>query len=108
MSQDITNTGGEESFAALFEQSVRKLQEGEVVKGKVLSIDADHVLVDVGFKSEGFIDTWEFMDEGGTILIEVGDEVDVLIEETEDDDGRIVLSKERPPFTRESTFPSTG
>ncbi len=95
MSQEITDTSGGESFAELFEQSVKKLQEGEVVKGKVLSIDDDNVQVDVGFKSEGFIDTWEFMDEAGNILIEVGDEVDVLIEETEDDDGRIVLSKEK-------------
>ncbi len=95
MSEEISNTSGEESFAELFEQSVRKLQEGEVVKGKILSIDADQVQVDVGFKSEGFIDTWEFMDEGGNILVEVGDEIDVLIEETEDDDGRIVLSKEK-------------
>jgi len=95
MSEEISNTSGGESFAELFEQSVRKLQEGEVVKGKILSIDADQVQVDVGFKSEGFIDTWEFMDEGGSILVAVGDEVDVLIEETEDDEGRIVLSKEK-------------
>jgi len=57
MSQEITDTSGGESFAELFEQSVKKLQEGEVVKGKVLSIDDDNVQVDVGFKSEGFIDT---------------------------------------------------
>ena len=95
MSEEISNTSGGESFAELFEQSVRKLQEGEVVKGKILSIDADQVQVDIGFKSEGFIDTWEFMDEGGSILVAVGDEVDVLIEETEDDEGRIVLSKEK-------------
>jgi small subunit ribosomal protein S1 len=95
MSQEINSASGEESFAELFEQSVRKLKEGEVVKGKILSIDDDHVQVDVGFKSEGFIDTWEFMDEGGTLLIAVGDDVDVLIEETEDDEGRIVLSKEK-------------
>jgi small subunit ribosomal protein S1 len=95
MSEEISNTSGGESFAELFEQSVRKLKEGEVVKGKILSIDADQIQVDVGFKSEGFIDTWEFMDEGGSILVAVGDEVDVLIEETEDDEGRIVLSKEK-------------
>jgi len=95
MGQEISDTSGGENFAELFEQSVRKLEEGEVVKGKVLSIDDDHVQVDVGFKSEGFIDTWEFMDEGGNILIGVGDVVDVLIEESEDDEGRIVLSKEK-------------
>ena len=45
MSQETSNTSGEESFAELFEQSVTKLKEGEVVKGKILSIDADHVQV---------------------------------------------------------------
>ncbi|MCP5056131.1 MAG: 30S ribosomal protein S1 [bacterium] len=92
MTQEIT-TG--ESFADLFSASEKKMKEGEVTKGRILSIDDDHVQVDVGFKSEGFIDLWEFMDEQGKILVKVGDEVDVLIEEAEDDDGRIVLSKDK-------------
>ena len=92
MNQEIT-TG--ESFAELFSASEKKMKEGEVTKGRILSIDDDHVQVDVGFKSEGFIDLWEFMDEQGNVLIKVGDEVDVLIEEAEDDDGRIVLSKDK-------------
>ncbi|MDJ0785951.1 MAG: 30S ribosomal protein S1 [Myxococcota bacterium] len=83
------------SFAELFEQSVAKMTEGEVVKGRVLTVDDDHVQVDIGFKSEGLVDTWEFMDEAGNVLVKVGDEVDVLIEEAEDADGRIVLSKEK-------------
>ncbi|MAE95886.1 MAG: 30S ribosomal protein S1 [Deltaproteobacteria bacterium] len=84
-----------ESFADLFAQSETKMKEGEVVKGRILSMDDDHVQVDIGFKSEGFIDLWEFMDEQGKVLIKVGDEVDVLIEESEDEDGRIVLSKDK-------------
>ena len=91
---EISNQSGE-SFAALFEQSSKPMKEGEVVRGRVLSVDEDHIQVDVGFKSEGFVDTWEFMDEAGNILVKAGDEVDVLIEEAEDDDGRIVLSKEK-------------
>ncbi|MBW2394241.1 MAG: 30S ribosomal protein S1 [Deltaproteobacteria bacterium] len=92
MTQEIT-TG--ESFADLFSATEKKMKEGEVTKGRILSIDDDQVQVDVGFKSEGFIDLWEFMDEQGKILVKVGDEVDVLIEEAEDDDGRIVLSKDK-------------
>jgi small subunit ribosomal protein S1 len=88
-------SAGGESFAALFEQSLRKVKEGEVSKGRVLSVDAEHVQVDVGFKSEGLIPLWEFMDDDGTVLVKVGDEVDVLVEEAEDDEGRIVLSKEK-------------
>ncbi|MBW2267520.1 MAG: 30S ribosomal protein S1 [Deltaproteobacteria bacterium] len=84
-----------ESFAELFEQTATTVKEGEVVHGKVLAIDEDNVTIDVGFKSEGVVATWEFMDEGGTVLVDVGDEVGVLVEETEDQNGRIVLSKEK-------------
>ncbi len=92
MSQEIA---AGESFAELFSQSEKKIKEGEVVTGRILSMDDDHIQVDVGGKSEGFIDLWEFMDEQGNILVAVGDEVDVLVEEAEDDDGRIVLSKDK-------------
>jgi len=89
-----TQTSGE-SFADLFERESPRIKEGEVVRGRVLSVDADHVHVDIGFKSEGLVDSWEFMDEQGTVLVKTGDMVDVLVEETEDEDGRIVLSKEK-------------
>ncbi|HEY8493683.1 MAG TPA: S1 RNA-binding domain-containing protein, partial [Myxococcota bacterium] len=84
-----------ERFADLFEKSVRTIKEGEVVQGTVLSIDNEHVHVDVGFKSEGLIPLWELMSDDGRVLVKPGDKVDVLIEETEDPDGRIVLSKEK-------------
>jgi small subunit ribosomal protein S1 len=92
---ETTQQRSGESFAELFEKSTKQMKEGEVVKGTVLSIDADHVQVDIGFKSEGLIPTWEFMDDDGTILVKVGEVVDVLVEEPEDEDGRIVLSKEK-------------
>jgi small subunit ribosomal protein S1 len=95
MSDELTSTSGGESFAELFEQSANKAKEGQVTKGRVLAIDDDQVQVDVGSKSEGLIDTWEFMDEDGTLLVKPGDVVDVLIEESEDHTGRIVLSKEK-------------
>ena len=66
-----------------------------VVSGTVLSIDEDHVQIDIGFKSEGLVQAWEFMEEDGTMLIQAGDRVDVLLEQSEDRDGRIVLSKEK-------------
>ena len=84
-----------ESFADLFEKASTNIKEGEVVRGIVLSIDDDHVQIDVGFKSEGLVPSWEFMDDDGTLLIKPGDHVDVLIEESEDQSGRIVLSKEK-------------
>ncbi len=92
---EASTTGGGESFAELFEQSVKNVKEGEVVRGTVLSIDDDHVQIDVGFKSEGLVPTWEFMDDDGTLLVGPGDAVDVLVEQAEDGQGRIVLSKEK-------------
>ncbi len=92
---EASTTGGGESFAELFEQSVKNVKEGEVVRGTVLSIDDDHVQIDVGFKSEGLVPTWEFMDDDGTLLVGPGDAVDVLVEQSEDSHGRIVLSKEK-------------
>ena len=93
MSETTTNVGA--SFAELFEQSSLRLKEGEVVQGNVLAITDDHIQVDVGFKSEGLVASWEFMEEDGTLTIKVGDIVDVFVEQTEDEDGYIVLSKEK-------------
>ena len=84
-----------ETFAELFEATSEALKEGEVVTGTVLSVDEDNVQIDIGFKSEGLVPTWEFMNDDGTVLVSAGDTVDVLLEEAEDAHGRIVLSKEK-------------
>jgi small subunit ribosomal protein S1 len=83
------------SFADLFGSTAPRVKEGELVRGRVISIDDEHVTVDIGFKSEGLVQAWEFMDDDGTLLIKVGDMVDVLLEEAEDTSGRVVLSKEK-------------
>jgi len=92
---ESTTTGSTESFAELYERSLKTMKEGEVVTGTVLSVDEDFVQIDIGFKSEGLVASWEFMDEDGNVLVSAGDEVDVLLEEAEDVNGRIVLSKEK-------------
>ena len=84
-----------ESFATLFQAQERAFKEGDVVRGIVVGMDAEHVLVDVGFKSEGMVPLWELMDENGQVTLREGDPVDVLVEEVEDAEGRIVLSKEK-------------
>jgi small subunit ribosomal protein S1 len=90
-----TSTTGEESFAELFSKGPSAVKEGEVCQGEVLSIDEDYVQVDIGFKSEGLVAAWEFMTEEGEMTIKVGDTVDVLVEVSEDGEGRVVLSKEK-------------
>ncbi|MEZ7982141.1 MAG: 30S ribosomal protein S1 [Myxococcota bacterium] len=96
MSDVTEEAGASESFADIFGASERSsFKEGEIAKGKVLSIDNDFVQIDIGFKSEGMIATWEFMTEEGVTTIAVGDTVEVLVEEVESEDGQLVLSKEK-------------
>ena len=80
-----------------YEESLRSLGEGEIVRGTVLAVDEKEVLVDVGFKSEGVIALSEFPDPGS---IKVGQIIDVFLEKMENQDGLIVLSKQRADFVR--------
>ena len=79
----------------LYDNSFRNLAEGEVVKGTVLKVTANEVVIDVGYKSEGVIPVDEFLDETGQVIVREGDVVDVLLERTEDREGHIVLSREK-------------
>ena len=79
----------------LYDNSFRNIAEGEVVKGTVLKVSENEVVVDVGYKSEGIISVNEFLDENGAVMVQAGDVVDVLLERTEDRDGHIVLSREK-------------
>ena len=85
----------EQSFESMFESSMQELNVGDVVLGTVVQVTDDHVVVDVGYKSEGIIPLAEFKDEEGNIDVKVGDEVDVLFERRENDSGQIGLSKEK-------------
>src|SRR6266540_20000 len=80
-----------------YEESMRSIGEGEIVRGTVLAVDDTEVLVDVGFKSEGVIPLVEFPDPSS---IKVGDTIDVFLEKMENQDGLVVLSKQRADFVR--------
>lgn len=85
-----------ESFADLFEQSIREeKREGTVVKGTVLSVTHADVIVDVGLKSEGRISIKEFTQDGQEMTLQVGDVVDVFIERLEDRGGNTIVSREK-------------
>jgi small subunit ribosomal protein S1 len=79
------------TLADLIAGSFRELSEGSIVKGRILEIKPQVILVDIGYKSEGAIPSNEFEDED----IQVGDEVEVLLERLENDEGMVVLSKEK-------------
>ena len=84
-----------EKLLDMYDVSFKNLAEGQVVRGKVLKVLPNEVIVDVGYKSEGIIDINEFTDGGGRVHISVGDFVDVLLEKTENKEGYVVLSKEK-------------
>jgi len=86
-----------EELQNLYEESLKNIQEGEILKGKVIKIANNQVLVDIGFKSEGIIPLSEFPDPQ---KIQVGDEVEVLLESIESQEGTIVLSKQKADFIK--------
>ena len=92
-----TNDTNDESFSELYAESLKKsdFKVGDVVKGRVISVEDDHVLVDINYKSEGFIPKSEFRLVEGQGEIKIGQELDVYIDRIENDDGMMVLSKDR-------------
>jgi len=94
--EELTLEQRQEMFGQ-YEESMRSIGEGEIVRGTVLSIDDKDVLVDVGFKSEGIISLSEFPDPSS---IKVGDVLEVFLEKMENQDGLVVLSKQRADFVR--------
>src|ERR1044071_2196349 len=86
----------EQNYENLLDQyGARRFAEGEVMKGTVLKITSTDVIVDIGYKSEGVIPVAQFIDSAGHCSVKIGDTIDVLLEDTEDYDGHIVLSKEK-------------
>ena len=86
-----------ENFAQLFEESLQELETrpGSIVKGTVVSIDKDIVLVDAGLKSESAIPAEQFKNAEGDLEIAIGDEVDVALDAVEDGFGETILSREK-------------
>lgn len=86
-----------ESFAQLFEESLKEIETrpGSIVRGVVVAIDKDVVLVDAGLKSESAIPAEQFKNAPGELEIQVGDEVDVALDAVEDGFGETLLSREK-------------
>src|SRR5947208_14040360 len=94
----VTQDGqGDENFAEMFAESLGQdnVKEGEILRGTVIAVGKDYAIVDVGYKSEGQVPLEEFRQADGTIGVQPGDVVDVLLEARENDAGMCVLSKEK-------------
>lgn len=84
-----------QEFEELLKKGFDATKPGELIQGKVTSIGRDYVVVDIGFKSEGHIPKNQFLNAEGGLTVEIGDEVEVLMLAPENDDGEIVLSRDR-------------
>jgi len=92
---ELENSGPSPEMRAIYEESLKDVVEGDIVRGTILEVRDDVVLVDIGYKSEGLIPLKEFRTPAGDITIQAGDTVDVYLEKKEDTDGLIVLSREK-------------
>lgn len=90
----------QEEMKVLYETSLKSLQEGNILKGKVININAETVIVDVGLKSEGKLSINEFMGKSGEANVNVGDEVEVMVVGREKEFGLLLLSKQKVDIIR--------
>jgi len=92
---EITGEESMEELLDIYESSLKKFEEGQVVTGTVISVARDMVLVDVGYKSEGQIPIREFIDEEGNVNVNVDDEFEVMIEVWDEEEETVLLSREK-------------
>ena len=92
-----------DDFEAAIARTVIEFKEGDIVEGTVVSVDADGAMVDVGYKSEGLIPTEELSIRASidpSTIVSVGDRIEALVLNKEDDEGRLILSKKRAQYER--------
>lgn len=94
--QEAKGKEGEvEDFQELYEESLHEIQEGEVIRGRVIHVGPEFVTVDIGFKSEGQVPIREFLNKDGNLAVTIGQEIDVYVERKESETGLVTLSKEK-------------
>jgi len=96
-----TENGGEleslgmEALLDIYDKKMSSFTEGEIVKGRVLKITANEVVVDIGYKSEGLLNKSEVTDYKGQVNVKPGDEIDVYVDRLEDSSGYVTVSREK-------------
>ena len=88
---DVDSVGLEEAYFS----SMASLKEGNIIKGRIVKIKSDEVIIDINYKSEGVVPKTEFVDREGKLTIKEGDEVNVFLEKIENKNGLVVLSRDR-------------
>ncbi len=99
----VDDLGSPEAFLAAVDATIKYFNDGDIVTGTVVKVDRDEVLLDIGYKTEGVIPSKELSikhDVDPFEVVHVGDEVEALVQQKEDKEGRLILSKKRAQYER--------
>ena len=99
----INDIGSEEDLLAAIDATIKDFNDGDIVEGVIVKVDRDEVLLDIGYKTEGVIPSRELSikhDVDPSEVVKVGDEVEALVLQKEDKEGRLILSKKRAQYER--------
>ncbi|HEY2176634.1 MAG TPA: 30S ribosomal protein S1 [Mycobacteriales bacterium] len=99
----VNDIGSAEDFLAAIDQTIKYFNDGDIVEGTIVKVDRDEVLLDIGYKTEGVIPSRELSikhDVDPHDVVNVGDDVEALVLQKEDKEGRLILSKKRAQYER--------
>ena len=99
----VDDIGSEEAFLAAIDETIKYFNDGDIVEGTIVKVDRDEVLLDIGYKTEGVIPSRELSikhDVDPSEVVAVGDQVEALVLQKEDKEGRLILSKKRAQYER--------
>src|SRR5438034_3960546 len=99
----LNDIGSAEDFLAAIDKTIKYFNDGDIVEGTIVKVDRDEVLLDIGYKTEGVIPSRELSikhDVDPNEVVSVGDEVEALVLQKEDKEGRLILSKKRAQYER--------
>ncbi|TDO93711.1 30S ribosomal protein S1 [Enemella evansiae] len=99
----VDDLGSPEAFLEAIDKTIKYFNDGDIVTGTVVKVDRDEVLLDIGYKTEGVIPSKELSikhDVDPFEVVEVGDEIEALVQQKEDKEGRLILSKKRAQYER--------
>src|SRR5579885_1748477 len=99
----VNDIGSSEDFLAAIDRTIKYFNDGDIVEGTIVKVDRDEVLLDIGYKTEGVIPSRELSikhDVDPSEVVSVGDEIEALVLQKEDKEGRLILSKKRAQYER--------
>ena len=99
----VNDIGSADDFLAAIDKTIKYFNDGDIVEGTIVKVDRDEVLLDIGYKTEGVIPSRELSikhDVDPNEVVKVGDEIEALVLQKEDKEGRLILSKKRAQYER--------